>query len=331
MPPSFAEAIHLVSSPSAAGWLIHAGARRTRIHCSADVLTSGPCDVDPVRHEELRRTWDTEGWKGPLGLEDLRGAIAGGEPVVVWGTRAYSDLVFLWWTLHGLGLVGAGGPRFLLARPQPEDPLTEVGGSTPEELRIALASARPVSDDEWREGPDLWIKFASPSPFAFDEARRRSSSVFPELTTTADLHGAWFPRLTDWSLHLSELDEVLLGAFDDSWRPTCELLQKLHPGRLARLVEPFDPLFSIYRLRAWATKGVLEREALADQDPYAQDRFRATDRTRALLCRGLDDVGDAPQLYVGGCVVNDPAWPWVRIEDDSGWRLALQASVHRTT
>jgi len=42
--------------------------------------------------------------------------------------------------------------------------------------------------------------------------------------TTADLHGAWFPRLTDWSLHLSELDEVLLGAFDDSWRPTYELL-----------------------------------------------------------------------------------------------------------
>ena len=70
---------------------------------------------------------------------------------------------------------------------------------------------------------------------------------------------------------------------------------------------------------------MLEREALADENPYAQDRFRATDRTRALLDHGLDGVGDAPQLYVGGCVVNDPASPWVRIENGSGWRLELRA------
>ena len=221
-------------------------------------------------------------------------------------------------------LVGAGGPRFFFARPQPEDPLTEVGGSTPDEARIALASARAVSDDEWREGADLWMKFASPSPLAFDEARRRGSSLFPELTMSAELHGAWFPRLEDRRLQLSQLDELLLGAFDDSWRTTFELLPTLPPDRLARLVGPFDAFFSDYRLRAWATQGVLEREALTDQNPFAQDRFRATDRTRALLDHGLDGVGDAPQLYVGGCVVHDAASPWVRIEDDSGWRLALQ-------
>ncbi len=91
----------------------------------------------------------------------------------------------------------------------------------------------------------------------------------------------------------------------------------------ARLIRPFGSGFSIDRLRAWATHGVLERETLEDDNPWARDRFRATDRMRALLGQGLDGVGDAPQLHVGGCLVNDPASPWVRIEDDAGWRLAL--------
>lgn len=324
MPPTFAEAIHLVSSTSAAGNVLQAGAPRTRIRGSDDRLTSGPCDVDPVRHDELRRAWDTERWKRPLGVEGLRAAIAGDAPVVLWGTRAFSDLTWLWWALDGLGRIGAEGPRFFLARPDPEDPLATVGGSTPDEARIAFAAARPITGDEWREGSELWIKYASPSPLAFDEARRTGSSVFPELTSSAELHGAWFPRLTDGRLRLSELDEVLLGGLDDSWRTTSDLFKILPPDRVVRLNAPFDSFFSVYRLRAWATHGVLQRETLVDENPWARDQFRTTDRTRALLDHGLDSVGDAPQLHVGGCLVNDPASPWVRIEDAAGWRLALQ-------
>ena len=203
MPPSFAEAIHLVSSSSAAGWVLHAGAQRKRIRGTDDCLTSGPCSVDPARHEELRRAWDTDGYRHPLGLGALRAAIAGDEPVVLWGTRAFSDLVWLWWALHGLGHIGASGSRFFLARPNADDPLTTVGGCGPDETPIALAAARPITRDEWREGADLWIKYASPSPLAFDEARRTGSSVFPELTSSAELHGAWFPRLRDGRLHLA--------------------------------------------------------------------------------------------------------------------------------
>lgn len=326
--PSFAEAVHLVFSDSAMGCLLQAGARRPRIHGSGDQLTSGPCDVDPVRHEELRRAWDAEnsvpGSNHRVGLERLRAMIAGDDPVVLWGTRAFSDLVSLWWALDGLRRVGAEGPRFFLARPHPDDPLTTVGGSTPDEARVALAAAKPITDDEWREGAELWRKYASSSPLAFDEARRNGSTVFPELPSSAELHGAWFPRFTDGRLRLSELDAVLLGALRESWLTTSDLLQTLPADRLARLEWPFDGFFPIYRLRAWATHGVLHREAVADENPWAQDRFRATDRSRALLDLGLDSVGDAPQLYVGGCLVNDPASPWIRIEDESGWRLELQ-------
>lgn len=88
----------------------------------------------------------------------------------------------------------------------------------------------------------------------------------------------------------------------------------------------FDAYFVVARLRAWATCGVLEREVLADRIPIPNERFRATDRARALLDHGLEGVGDAPPMYVGGCRVNDPSSPWVRIATDAGWRLALQVA-----
>ncbi|HTR54756.1 MAG TPA: hypothetical protein VMJ10_28895 [Kofleriaceae bacterium] len=59
-----------------------------------------------------------------------------------------------------------------------------------------------------------------------------------ELTSSGELHGAWFPRLRNGRLHLSELDEVLLGGVDDFWRTTQKLLGMLPPDRLARLVWP---------------------------------------------------------------------------------------------
>lgn len=322
MPPSFAEAIHLVSSSSAAGCVLHAGAQRARIRGSDDRLTIGPCDVDPVRHEELRSSWDKEGFHHRLGLKELRAAIAGDAPVVLWGTRAYSDLVWLWWELDALRRIGAEGERFFLARPSPQDPQETTGGSTPADARIALDAAKLISGEEWREGSDLWLKFASPSPLAFDEARQRGSSAFPELTSSAELHGAWFPRLADGRLRLSDIDEDLLGALDGSWRGIQDLFGRLPQERFERVARRFHPYIAIYRLRDWASRGALEREELVDDNPWAQDRFRANDRTRALLRRGLDNVGDAPQLYVGGCVVNDPTSPWVRIEDASGWHLA---------
>lgn len=324
MPPSFEEAIHLVSSDSAAGCVKQAGARRERIRHTNDRLTSGPCEVDPERHLELRRDWDADGWRRPLSLADLRAAIAGDAPVVLWGTRAYSDLVWLWWALDGLGRLGIEEQRLFLARPRLRDPLDRVGGATPRQAQDALAAASPVPGAELREGAELWRHYASRSPIAFDEARRRGSSAFPELTSSAELHGAWFPRLRDDRLHLAELDEVLLGCVDDSWQRPLDLLER-HQERLAPLVQAFDAFFCVERLRAWAAHGAVERRAHADDGPFEQDSFRVTDRARLLVDRGLDEVGDAPTLHVGGCLVNDPAAPWLRIADDSGWRLALRA------
>ena len=180
------------------------------------------------------------------------------------------------------------------------------------------------ADGAWRAltGVSLEVAAGEAVLLCADEARRTGSTAFPELTRSAELHGGWFPRVTEGTLRLSELDALLLGGADASWRTTANLVGGLPQERQERLTQPFH-LFVIDRLRAWATHGVLERETLEDDNPWARDRFRATDRMRALLGQGLDGVGDAPQLHVGGCLVNDPASPWVRIEDDAGWRLAL--------
>lgn len=253
VPPSFPEAIHLVSSDSAAGCVKFCGGRPAYIHYTNDQLTVGPCDQDPERHLELRRTWHAEeDWKRLFGLEDVRAAIAGDRPVVLWATRAFSDLLWLWWALDGLGRIAADRQQIFLARPRPEDPLECVGGSTPDEARPALAAATRVLDNELREGAELWMQYASPSPVAFDEARRRGSRVFPELASNAELHGAWFPRLKGGRLHLSDLDEVLLGCVSDSWRSTRDL-QIAEAERLTPLVRSTDGFYPIKRLRAWAT------------------------------------------------------------------------------
>lgn len=324
MAPDFEQAIHLVSSDSAAGLVKRAGATKGRVHTSTDLLTIGPCDVDPERHLTLRRAWNAEVWGQAFGLEDLRAAIAGDLPVVLWGTRAFADLVWLWWAMDGLGRIRPDLP-LVFARPRPGHPLESVGGATLEQAQAALAAASSIQDGELREGAELWRQYASPSPLVFDEARRRGSSVFPELSESSELHGAWFPRLKGGRLRLAELDELLLGRLSDTWCTTWDLLAEM-PGR-ERLLWPFGGLYPVVRLRAWAAHGAVAREARSDDNPLEQDAFRLTDRTRTLIAQGLEGVGDAPPLYIGGCLVNDPEAPWVRVDDDSGWRLAPHGHV----
>jgi hypothetical protein len=329
MAPTIIDAIHLVSSDSAAGNIMPAGMPRKHVRILSEQLTIGPCDVDPVRHVELRRAWNAEigdEYLETVGLDDLRAAVAGDPPVVVWATRAYADLVWLWWILDGLGRLGPLAHPPLLVQPKCDDPRHTVGGITPEAGRAALAGARAISDDEFRDGAELWRLYASPDPRAFDEARRKGSSVFPELSESADLYGDWFPRLEDGRLRLAEHDERLLASLTDEWLITWDLNTRITTKHgWERLLWTYGSLVSFWRLRQWAAHGVVERDVRArdngDQLECEQTLFRLTDKVRALLANGIERVGDAPPLYVGGCRISDPALPWVRIVDGSDWRI----------
>jgi hypothetical protein len=208
----------------------------------------------------------------------------------------------------------------LVARPHLHDPLAPAGAATPDQGRLALGAARALRDDELREAAELWSLYAAPAPLAFDQARRAGSGAFPELDETGELHGAWFPRLTDSQLRLSELDELLLGQLGDDRRTPRELIADM-PER-ERLLWPFGAFAPVRRLRAWAAHGAIAREVRSHDSFLEQDAFQLTDRTRELLAGGFDSVADAPALYIGGCRLYDPDAPWVRITDGAGWRLA---------
>jgi hypothetical protein len=331
MAPTIIDAIHLVSSDSAAGHVKQVvkqfGVPRKNVRILSERLTIGPCDVDPERHVELRRAWNAEvgdEFLETFGLDDLRAAVAGDLPVVIWATRAYADLVWLWWILDGLGRLGPLAQPPVIVRPE-ADPLSTVAGITSEAGRGALAVARAISDDELREGAELWRLYASPDPRAFDDARRRGSQAFPELSESADLYGTWFPRLEGGRLRLAEHDARLLGSLTDQWLMPCDLNMLITetPG-WERLLWMFGSYFvPIWRLRAWAAHGAVAREVRDHNNDHRleQDAFRLTDRTRAILANGLDEAGDAPQIYVGGCRIYDPAAPWVRVADGPDWRV----------
>jgi hypothetical protein len=334
MAPTSTEAIHLVSSDSAGGHVKQVvkpdGVPRKNVKILSEQLTIGPCDVDPKKHVELRRAWNAkigDEYQETFGLDELRAAVAaaGDRPVVVWATRAYADLVWLWWILDGLVRLGPLAQPPVIVRPEADDPLSTVGGIPPEAGRAALAVARVISDDEFREGAELWKLFASPDPRVFDEARRTGSLSFPELSQRAELHGTWFPRLDGNRLRMSEHDERLLGSLTDEWLTPLDLCRPVFKVRgWQRLLWPFGTFVPVWRLQEWAAHGVVAREVRHpdnNDNPLEQDAFRLTDRTRALLANGLDGVGDAPPIYVGGCWINDPASPWARVVDGSGWRI----------
>lgn len=320
MAPAFIDAIHLMPEDPAAGLVRQVGVPRKHIRVLSELLTIGPCDVDPERHVGLRRAWNAEESRETFGLDELRTAVAGEQPVVVWATRAYADLVWLWWVLDGVGRLGLLPRPVFVARPRLDHPLSTVGGATVEEALAALAALHPLQEDELREGTELWKQYASPVPLAFDEARRSGSLVFPELHESAELHGAWFPRFEGGHLRLAEHDERLLGCLTDRPLTTRELISEM-PGH-ERLLWPFGGFVPVRRLRAWAAHGAVAREARSHDSFLEQDAFRRTAKTQALLAHGLDGVADAPPFYVGGCRLYDPAAPWVRVADESGWRLA---------
>jgi hypothetical protein len=267
---------------------MQAGMPRKNVRILSEQLTIGPCDVDPVRHVDLRRAWNAkigDRYLETFGLDDLRAAVAGDRPVVVWATRAYADLVWLWWILDGLERMGPRAHPPILVQPKLEDPLSTVSGVTLKAGRAALAVACAISDDELREGAELWRLYASPDPRALDEARRRGSLSFPEFGQRAELHGTWFPRLDDGRLRLSEHDERLLGSLTDEWLTPQDLCSPVFTVRgWQRMLWPFGSFVAVWRLQEWAAHGVVAREVRnpeGNDNPLEQDAFRLTERASA--------------------------------------------------
>lgn len=301
--------MHLVHGDSAGITVAKAGAPQDSIRVTKDLLTVGPCDVDPVRHRALRSAyWDVRPWAAEAELPSTT-------PILVWAAPAWSDQLFLWWMFDALERAGIDATRLRWAQPRSARDLhVSVGGMTEAEMSEAFERAASVSPEQLAEGASLWRKYAADSPLPFDEARRAGSAHFPDLARSAEPHGGWFPRGGDGGLRLSEYDELILSTVGDEWRTPAELLRRERgPEITARLFFCFGDLFFLRRLRDWADHGVLRSEPRPGAGAFDSVAYRIARRPAG---------GKAPSLYVGGCLINDPTTPWVRVAEGDGWRIA---------
>lgn len=301
MQPTLEEAVHLAHGDEAAARLADAGAHRVLVR--RDLLSVGPCDVDPARHRAARQAW----W-GPLPAdfptqppgvdsdEALGAALAAhaGAPVVVWATRAFSDLTFLWALVDALARLGT--PRPWIVRPAHADATLPMGAVDAVALRRAFADVAPLDEAVARSCVDFWYAYAADDPTRFDELRRRGAAVVPELGRILHGHSAWFPRRDDdGRVRLADADAAI---FD--WAADGDL------GH-ARFVMNWIGDRSLWdRVRGWRERGLFGGD---DGAPTL------TDAGRALRDGGADSVTAMPPWWIGGCRVNDPASPWVRVHE----------------
>lgn len=328
-PPPLDQAKHLIFGNSAAGHLHGAGARKQDIHFATDTLSAGPCSHDPEVHVALRRVWTREWEDRLLTLDDIRVALDAHSPLMVWASRGYSELVWLFCVLDGLQRLGADCRRVFLARPEPSgppgSPFDATGGAAPEVLNAAHAAAQPLSEGALREGSSLWRAFNATSPSQF-EAASHAATEFPESGTCSgiDLHAVLFPVVDGDVLRLSEFDTFLFRQLGSDSRPAEDLYLAAGRDGVGHLLVAFGTAFPIRRLRAWALRGAVTREVRSSDNPFARDTFRLTDEGRKLLDGGIATVADAPPLFVGGCAVNHPDAPWV-LTKSAGSRFALHS------
>jgi Domain of unknown function (DUF1835) len=322
----FDGAAHIAHGDSVAGALCQLGAETSTLQVVRDLLTYGPCDTDPARHMELRLAhWQVlPDRAGEFSLSATLSSWPSTQPIVVWAAQhAWSDQLFLWWTLDALARAHVEPSRVYWAAPVTHHRLAATGAAPSSELARALAQARPIAPELVDASRELWRCFASPSPLPFDELRRAGLSAVSDLASIAEPHGWWFPRLIDGRLRLSEMDELLLYVFDNDWRGPTALLRGMRAADITdRLFNVYGDMIVIARLTEWVGRGVLEYQRRGGVG-WGEHAFRLTDVGRRLRDEGMQSVAEAPAIYTGGCRTHDPAWPFVRVVDSGGWRLAL--------
>jgi hypothetical protein len=311
------QAIHLTHGDSAARTLraalagtIGSGA----VLVQRDLLTIGPCAVDPQEHRSRRlQHWgaDAVAAAGDAGVDALVGPLATAtDAIVLWTTSSWSDSCHTWLVLDAFARLGV--PRRLLrvAQPKSPDPSWSLGRFDEAALRAALESSSPLDDDFADEGAALWRAYASPDPRRFDRARRHGGQAFPWLAETARAHGEFFPWRSDRRLRLADVDRVLLATLTAQWMPLATIVRQHHEP-LGRLFNWIGDLSVFDRFASWRKKGAVEIQG--DAGGPSRWELRLTRHGQHLVDEGATSVGELAPIFVGGCAINDPARPWVRL------------------
>jgi hypothetical protein len=313
------EAVHVTHGDSSAASLRQLGARNVIVW--RDLLTVGRCALDPEVHRAARAAQ----WNAPAaGWEDLERALAQAGPLCVWASPSWSDSLYLWCLVDTLERLGVARAGVTLARPRADDPTLSLGALSPEQLRAGYDAAAPLDAAVADEAIALWHRFASPSPLAFDQARRAGSQAFPSLSTVGEGHGAWFPqRAPDGKLRLSDADQRLLGWIEDDWTSAVDLLKTPEARRPVRPLMNWIGDFSLFaRIAAFGQVGAVEVRGEYRGPGRANDfAARLTSSGKRLRDEGAVIVAEMAPMWIGGCYINTVMKPWVRVPDGDGYRI----------
>lgn len=341
-PPSrFEDAVHFIGGMSAGGTVRMCRARDfIIIH---DLLSIGPCDVNPARHVEKRRKaiiCFQRGYVGPdvdkhkeylaweaknlISAKELVKKLCDShKPIVLWTSSAFPDRLNLWWALDALQRASLNGTQIWLAEPRlrSDYPVSSLGVFNEEEFQTAFANLQPLRKKVADSGATLWRKFAAKSPLAFDAARRKGARAFPDLKVSSEVFGAVFPQRVGRKLRLSKFDQAILDAARrDQWRRPVDLFRANNFETLFL----FGDMHFAHRLQEWARHSPTSPVLLAKTEPKAVSSFTAvsyqlTEHGKKLRDEGLENPTDAPPFFMGGWVLYSDDPTWVRRNRGQEW------------
>jgi hypothetical protein len=284
-----------------------------------DNLVVGPSRVDAERHGVVRsRYW------GSAPSRDV-------DKVLV-HSPANAVVVALPGTLNGLltlcricsAALEKGREVYVLdldqeasaSAPEGSDPSREV----PLDMRRLARRLPPAvrwSSLETALAAAVWRLWCRRSPVAFSRFCASASVLHLQLANLVRYHAGFFPRVTDRSLSLSRVDELILRQLSHEWLTPAALYARAigSAPQLGSWMSHTGDLYLAARLLAWSqhTQGsIVERrkESLPSGSEMLAWSFRWREGGEAIL-NTLPDVRTAPPVAIGGAVAYDPKRPWV--------------------
>ncbi len=316
----------LASGPSARTWSVHAVARERYWRLVYAVTHPGVMLTDTMGGWNPSKTWGAD--FSLLGREGFIAKLTTADPhsVTIWSSGTWNDLLFMAWALDALRrsemevrLAGDLRSTMPLGWLNPEQlvPLARKTAKLPDDLRAALR--------------DLWLAFTEPTPDALEELRRSPPPSLPSLRRGLAVHAALLPRAMRRTrgLRVSVVDEVLLRLFSPRrLKRFPDLFKGASPSRarwprsgLYAMLTHFGEVFIEWRIAAWVKAGAVEQVETGPSEASRYTRaWRLTERGQEILSGGLERVGDAPEMRVGG--YSSRRAKWCCIVGNAGWRFA---------
>ncbi|MBK8259595.1 MAG: hypothetical protein IPK82_43935 [Polyangiaceae bacterium] len=304
-----------------------------------DNLLVGPSRIDIKRHRAVRaRYWGN----APSRAVDQLLARGDGEAicVVIPPTangllslcRVCSKAIETGRDVHVIDLTAGTS----VGAPNGIDPVREAGLDVRRIARRLPAAAR-WSDLQVAMAAALWRLWCRRSPVALSRFCATASAVHTPFANLGCYHAGFFPRVTDRGLSVSRIDELILRQLSREWLTPAKMYASAvaSSSPLAPWLSYTGDLYLVARLLQWSEHRqgtIVERrkESPPGNSEMLAWSFRWREGAEAMV-DGLQELGAAPPVTVGGAVAYDAKHPSVCSIDKTGRPYLTRANAFRSS